>query len=110
MLKEHLDGLLKIFADTYAAEGGPTLDTAVLRKDFLMAGMDQAVGLMGSVPFIYRVIKKKDWPEVKDAFDSRIESQYLTRMYVRGFLLTFPLIFELDVPSVLSDTIETLHK
>lgn len=110
MLEQHLEELLQLVVDTYAAEGGPALDIRVLRRDFLLAALDQALGLMGSVPMIYKVIPKKVWSSVNSIFDPRIEKQYLTRMYVRGFLLTFPLFFKFDVPAVLSEVIDELHK
>merc|ERR1712061_963476 len=109
MLENHLDTLLQLFIDTYAQEGGPKLDIEIVRTHFLMAALDQAVGLLGSVPFIYRTIKKEEWSTVKDVHDERIGEEYLTKMYIRGFLLTFQLIFSFKVPKLLDEVIKQLH-
>lgn len=109
MLENHLDTLLQLFIDTYAQEGGPKLDIEILRKHFFMGALDQAIGLLGSVPFIYRTIKKDEWKTVKDVHDERIGEEYLTKMYIRGFLLTFQLIFSFKLPKLLDDVVSELH-
>lgn len=104
-LKDHLDDLLQLFVDTYHSEGGPKVDVQVLRRGFMFAALDQAVGLMGAVPFIYKLIPKKAWQagEVKDRNHSTLREHFLTRMYVMGFVLTFRMIITFDLGKMCDD-------
>mmetsp|Transcript_17433 Transcript_17433/g.27861 ORF Transcript_17433/g.27861 Transcript_17433/m.27861 type:complete len:582 (+) Transcript_17433:154-1899(+) len=99
MLEDHLDELLQVFVETYEREGGPRLDVKEVRRDFMFAALDQCVGLLGAVPMIYKVIPKKSWVEgeVKDRHDQRLRDNFLTRMYVQGFVLIMTMICKFDL-------------
>jgi len=73
VLTEKIDDYLKCFVDTYAEFGGPVLDVAVLKSHFILTAMEQmAGGLCPAVPQIFKMCPKKNWPEIKDRYDSRI--------------------------------------
>lgn len=105
MLDEHLQDLLSSFAETYSQEGGPTLDMQQLRRDMMLAALDQAVGILGALPMIYRVIPKKQWPTVADRHDERLSNNFLTRMYVQGFVLIYTMIFKFDLSKLVDEFI-----
>jgi len=110
MLVSHSLDLLRLFADCYEEHGGPRLDIEVVKRDFFIAAIDQGLGLLGAVPAIYKVVKKQEWPSVKDRYDNRIMDSYLTKMYVCGFLLFFQLCFcKLDLEQVLETGVQTLR-
>jgi len=107
MLESHLDELLAAFADTYESEGGPKLDTKLLWRDFMFSALDQAVGILGAIPMIFKVISKKDWPTVKDRHDERLRKNFLTRMYVQGFVLIYTMLFKFDLGKVIDEFVAT---
>lgn len=106
MLENHLDELLQLFIDTYAKEGGTALDKEILRRDFFLSALNQAVGILGAIPMIYRVIPKKVWDTVKDRHDQRLQDNFLTRMYVMGFVLIYTMIFRFDLGKVVEDFVK----
>eukprot|EP00931_Biecheleriopsis_adriatica_P007558 TRINITY_DN108830_c0_g1_i1.p1 TRINITY_DN108830_c0_g1~~TRINITY_DN108830_c0_g1_i1.p1 ORF type:complete len:579 (+),score=148.04 TRINITY_DN108830_c0_g1_i1:43-1779(+) len=105
MLESHLEELLETFVDTYASEGGPRLDAKVLRRDFMLSALDQAVGILGAIPMIYKVVPKKDWPTVADRNDERLRKSFLTRMYVQGFVLIYTMLFKFDLSKMVDEFI-----
>merc|ERR1712039_24165 len=97
MFENHLDELLQLFVDTYEQEGGPKIDKGQLWRDFMLSAVDQANGILGAIPMVYRVIPKKQWDTVNDRKDQRLEDNFLTRMYVLGFVLIYTMIFKFDL-------------
>jgi len=109
MLRDHLDDLLQIFADTYEQEGGPKIHAEELRRHIFFGALEQNIGLLGSVPQIYRVIRKEDWPQVtRYRSDQRLIDNYLQWMYVNGFVLITQLMFECNFSKLLDDLIVSL--
>jgi hypothetical protein len=72
VLTEKMDDYLQCFVDTYAEYGGPVLDKAKLKNHFIITAMEQMQGLCAAVPQIFRMCPKKQWPDIKDRYDSRI--------------------------------------
>merc|ERR1719401_2233718 len=90
--EKHLDELLELFCSTFKSSGGPEVDVKYVKENFLLAAINQCIGLLGAIPQIYRVIPKKVWPEVKDRHYSKLRESFLTRMYVQGFVLIATMI------------------
>lgn len=106
MFQDHMDELCQIFADTHEKEGGPKLDPALLRRDLCLSALDQNVGILGAIPMIFRVISKKAWPTVVDRSDQRLMDNFLTRMYVQGFVLIYTMLFKFNLTKVVDDFIK----
>lgn len=106
MFDQHLDELLQLFCDTYEQEGGPHIEKGQIWRDFMLAAVDQAVGILGAIPMIYRVIPKKQWDTVKDRKDQRLEDNFLTRMYVLGFVLIYKMIHKFDLGKCADEFVE----
>merc|ERR1719221_619402 len=106
LMENHLDELLQIFVDTYEREGGPALDKAVLRRDIMLAALDQGVGILGAIPMVYKAVKKADFDSVKDRSDPRLAGNMLTRMYVQGFVLIYTMIFKLNLSKLVDDFLQ----
>eukprot|EP00415_Alexandrium_ostenfeldii_P000985 UN0985 len=102
----HLDELLQFFCTTYQEAGGPEVEVATVKKFFLVAAINQCIGLLGAIPQIYRVVSKKVWPEAKDRNFPKLKEHFLTRMYVQGFVLICTMIHRWKLGQVLDDLIK----
>lgn len=102
----HLDELLQYFCTTYMEAGGPEVDFETTKKFFLIAAVNQCIGLLGAIPQIYRVVSKKVWPEVKDRNYPKLKEHFLTRMYVQGFVLICTMIHRWKLGKMLDDCIK----
>jgi len=95
-LVEHCDRLLELFIKAYQENGGPSLDFKKLKMHFILAAMDQGVGLLGAVPQIYRMCKKKTFEDIKSRRDPRIaeniDGKNTLRLYCGGFVMMMTLI------------------
>jgi len=103
---KYLDEILELFIKTYEEAGGPKIDFETVKIQFLFAAAHQNIGLLGAVPQIYRVIRKGDWASCKDRQDPRIKGNFLTRMYVQGFVLIMTMIKRWDIGKTLDETLE----
>lgn len=113
-LAANADDLLQCFIDSYHQEGGPLIKLKELKMHFILAAMDQGVGLLGAVPQIYRMCKKKEFESIKDRFDKRIseniDGKNTLRLYVGGFCMMTTLIKEWKVDKWVEEFLETLSK
>mmetsp|Transcript_35483 Transcript_35483/g.81203 ORF Transcript_35483/g.81203 Transcript_35483/m.81203 type:complete len:1148 (-) Transcript_35483:189-3632(-) len=113
-LLRHVDGLLDCFVDNYARNGGPRLDVKVLRTQFMFAALNQAIGLLGAVPQIYRMCPKKEWPTIKDRKDPRIskniDGKNTLRIYVGTFINICCLINHCGLQELVEDWVDAFSE
>lgn len=102
-LKTNIDDLLQIFIDSYRESGGPALDHEELKTQFILAALQQGVGLLGAVPQIFRMCKKAEWATIESRKDPRIvedvNGMNTLRIYVGTFINVVNMILEWDIPA-----------
>mmetsp|Transcript_75622 Transcript_75622/g.200613 ORF Transcript_75622/g.200613 Transcript_75622/m.200613 type:complete len:200 (+) Transcript_75622:1-600(+) len=81
MLDEHEEGLVKCFIDCYHTETGVRFDY----DDFYMhVKLTQAIVFYGccvNVRWLYTLMKKDAWKDIKDRRDKRVDNAFLIRCY-----------------------------
>jgi len=86
MLKEHLQGLLDCFCNTFEQYGGPKLDRKRFRRMYLLTALDHNTSLVPTIPLMYKMCSKKEFEKVTSRFDERIfkaiDGKSTTRVYL----------------------------
>jgi len=113
-LSQNADKMLQLFMDTYEAEGGPKLELQELKMQFILAAMNQAIGLLGAVPQIYRMCKKTESESIADRRDRRISANVAgkntLRLYVGGFVMMLTLIKDWQIDKLVDKWVDDFAK
>jgi len=111
-LNEHLGSMLECFITEYENNGGPRLEKEELRWQFILAALNQAVGLLGAVPQIYRMCSKKEWPTITDRKDPRIslnvDGKNTLRVYIGTFINICNMIHDWDIEKQLDKWVDEI--
>jgi len=87
-LNTDIDKLLSTFIEVYQENGGPKLELEELKLQFILAALQQGVGLLGAIPQIFRMCKKAEWPTIKDRKDPRIANNIDGKNTLRIYVMT----------------------
>eukprot|EP00413_Alexandrium_margalefii_P009225 CAMPEP_0204533570 /NCGR_PEP_ID=MMETSP0661-20131031/12360_1 /ASSEMBLY_ACC=CAM_ASM_000606 /TAXON_ID=109239 /ORGANISM="Alexandrium margalefi, Strain AMGDE01CS-322" /LENGTH=640 /DNA_ID=CAMNT_0051539927 /DNA_START=66 /DNA_END=1988 /DNA_ORIENTATION=- len=112
--KRHLSNDLKLFIESYHGAGGPLLDKKKLEQMVILTAMEQMHGLIAAVPQIYKMCPKKEWPTIKDRYDSRIaeniDGKSTIRLYLHVMNSIMRIIEEMKGDKVLDAWIKDVYE
>mmetsp|Transcript_93824 Transcript_93824/g.201443 ORF Transcript_93824/g.201443 Transcript_93824/m.201443 type:complete len:588 (+) Transcript_93824:68-1831(+) len=85
VLLGHRDNFLRGFIDSYAENGGPTLDfeRMVIMNDLMMGNW--SINVSQNVGHVMKNTKAKEWPEIKDWMDPKLLDRFQTRAHCTQF-------------------------
>lgn len=113
-LSANIDRLLQVFMDTYQEFGGPKLELEELKMQFVLAAMAQGVGLLGAVPQIYRMCKKKEFDTINSRRDNRVADNVAgkntLRLYVGGFVMMTKLVSDWKIDEMVDRWVDDFAK
>lgn len=103
-MKEHMNGLLRCFIDSYHETGGPRIELEEFRAHFLLTMARQLLDLTGAIPLVHKMLPKSNWATITTDRDPRccnnVDGKNTLRLYVRGILLNMRMIKEFEVEKV----------
>jgi len=112
-LTANIDSYIDTLVSSYHEHGGPLLDKAEVRKQFIVTAIEQMQGLCAAVPQIMRMCPKKEWATIQDRYDSRVgenvDGKSTLRLYLQVMCTIMRIIEEWDGAGVLESVIEDFH-
>jgi len=113
VFQANLPKYIDCFVASYKEAGGPELDKETMTMMTIITAMEQMVGLMAAVPQIYRMCPKKEWPTIKDRYDSRIseniDGKSTLRLYLHVQCTIIRIIEEMKGDEVLQKWIQDVY-
>mmetsp|Transcript_11123 Transcript_11123/g.25321 ORF Transcript_11123/g.25321 Transcript_11123/m.25321 type:complete len:581 (-) Transcript_11123:120-1862(-) len=99
VLVEHRDSFLRCFLDSYAENGGPTLDFDhfKLMSDLMMMGW--SAGVIANVAQVLKFTKPKEWETITDWMDPKLCGRFQVRAHCTQFKLSLQLWRKWDLSS-----------
>jgi hypothetical protein len=93
----NLDSFIAAAVDSYADNGGPALDHAKMKKMVLLTMANDFSALSSNVTQVLKNLKAKEWEDIKDWMDPRLQDRFQARVHTTRFKIGLKLWQDLDL-------------